>query len=132
MAASSKRFGSQLKGKTSGMRQPVPRGPLSSALIEALAGSPSPVSLPVADPSDPLADDDLHLCLYICYALHTYGIHGVDDSWEWHPSILAFRARLESLFEEALGQGTDTASLPEAGELETWLTGLAREELQER
>ena len=51
---------------------------------------------------DPLRDDDLHLALYVCYEIHYRGFKGVEDRWEWHPSLLAWRGRLEEVFEEAL------------------------------
>ena len=52
--------------------------------------------------SDPLRDEDLNLALYLCYELHYRGLPGVDDRWEWEPSLLALRRRLESRFEDAL------------------------------
>ena len=58
-------------------------------------------------PADPLADEDLQLALYLCYELHYRGLDGVAEEWEWEPSLLALRARLEARFEagliEALG-----------------------------
>jgi hypothetical protein len=56
--------------------------------------------VPVA--SDPLADEDLQLALYLCYELHYRGLPGVDERWEWEPSLLALRSRLEEQFERAL------------------------------
>lgn len=79
-----------------------------------------------------MADEDLHLCLYVCYGLHSYGIDGIDDSWEWEPSIVSLRTGLERRFEEALREGIDDSSLPEPGELETWLGALAAEGLRDR
>jgi hypothetical protein len=52
--------------------------------------------------TDPLADEDLHLALYLCYELHYRGVPGADDAWEWEPSLLALRRRLERQFEDAL------------------------------
>jgi hypothetical protein len=51
---------------------------------------------------DPLADEDLQLALYLCYELHYRGLPGVDDRWEWEPSLLSLRAALERQFEKAL------------------------------
>lgn len=51
---------------------------------------------------DGLADDDLHLALYVCYELHYRSFAGVDERWEWEASLLAFRRRLEDRFEAAL------------------------------
>ncbi|HEX8770606.1 MAG TPA: iron-containing redox enzyme family protein [Acidimicrobiales bacterium] len=51
---------------------------------------------------DPLTGDDFQLALYVLYELHYRGFAGVDDGWEWEPSLLAVRQDLESLFEMAL------------------------------
>jgi hypothetical protein len=51
---------------------------------------------------DPAGGDDLHLALYVCYELHYRGFAGVDEAWEWEPSLLALRRQLESCFEAAL------------------------------
>jgi hypothetical protein len=40
--------------------------------------------------------------LYLCYELHYRGLPGVDDRWEWEPSLLGLRSRLEEQFEGAL------------------------------
>jgi hypothetical protein len=87
---------------------PVPRGPLSHALLDGLVLAPHPLRAPEPPaPADPLADEDLQLALYLCYELHYRGLDGVAEEWEWEPSLLAFRARLEARFEagliEALG-----------------------------
>jgi hypothetical protein len=83
---------------------PAPRGPLSAAILDALAGAPgTPVAALDVDPSlDPLADDDLHLALYCLYELHYRGLDGVDERWEWDPGLLAARAQLEAAFEDGL------------------------------
>ena len=44
---------------------------------------------------EPDGDEDLQLALYLCYELHYRGLPGVDDRWEWEPSLLALRAELE-------------------------------------
>jgi Iron-containing redox enzyme len=49
-----------------------------------------------------LEDEDLQLALYLCYELHYRGLPGVDERWEWEPSLLAIRRRLEARFEQAL------------------------------
>jgi len=83
---------------------PAARGPLSAAILGALATAPgTPVpALGVSTGLDPLADDDLHLALYCCYELHYRGLDGVDEDWEWDPGLLAQRARLEAAFEAGL------------------------------
>lgn len=53
-------------------------------------------------PGEPLAGEDLQLALYLCYELHYRGFEGVDESWEWEPSLLELRRRLEAQFEAAL------------------------------
>ncbi len=82
---------------------PAARGPLSDHVLGAL-GRP-PHDLPPAPPlprGDALADEDLQLALYCLYELHYRGFSGVDERWEWQPSLLALRARLEGAFESAL------------------------------
>ena len=56
-------------------------------------------STPPAGEIDP---EDLQLALYCCYELHYRGFEGVDDAWEWEPSLLAFRGELERRFEAEL------------------------------
>jgi Iron-containing redox enzyme len=86
------------------MRQlPSPRGPVSEVLVRALPDPPG--ELPPLDPApaaEPLADEDLNLSLYLCYELHYRGLPGVDDRWEWNPSLLRLRGLLEEQFEQAL------------------------------
>jgi hypothetical protein len=83
---------------------PVPVGPLTEALFAALAGA---ADGPAPDPeavrsSEPLADLDLQLALYVVYELHYASFAGVDPAWEWSPPLLAFRAALEAPFERAV------------------------------
>ncbi len=47
---------------------------------------------------DPLVGDDFHLALHLCFGLHYDGFDGVDDAWEWEPSLLALRGRLLNTF----------------------------------
>ena len=47
---------------------------------------------------DLLADDDAQLALWCCYQLSYSSFAGVDDEWEWEPSLLAFRSNLERAF----------------------------------
>ena len=82
---------------------PTPRGATTEALLAALRAAPHqlpPIPLPAGP--DPLADEDLQLALYCCYELHYRGLPGVDERWEWSPSLLALRAALEARFEAAL------------------------------
>jgi len=84
-------------------RLPEPRGALSQVVLDALRAEPRLLpSIAVPAPPDPLADDDLHLALYCLYELHYRGFDGVDERWEWEPSLLALRAALEAAFEAGL------------------------------
>jgi hypothetical protein len=101
---------------------PDPVGPLTEALFAVLVGgaetrAPDPDT--VAS-KDPLGDLDLQLALYVSYELHYAGFAGVDEEWEWSPSLLAFRAALERPFERAVAElvpaagQKETAAVPEA------------------
>jgi hypothetical protein len=82
---------------------PQPRGPLSEHVLQALVLAPH--DLPPAPPAtgDVLqGDDDFHLTLYCLYELHYRGFEDVDDRWEWNPSLMRVRQKLEGCFEEAL------------------------------
>ena len=81
------------------MRFPVPRGPLSSAVIDALQGKPTTTEV---DVSEPLRDDDFHLALYLCYELHYSGFDDAERDLEWDPELLELRGELERCFEDAL------------------------------
>jgi hypothetical protein len=87
---------------------PHSRGPLSEAVVGVLDGRRSSVELAshltVADECDPLGDD-LQLALYACYELHYRSFAGVDDTLEWDPDLLRFRAALEQPFVGALREG---------------------------
>ena len=84
------------------MHLPRERGPLSSAVISALAGT-APLDSPaltravqlLPDTVDVLVDDDVHLALWTMYELHYRGFEGVDDDWEWDPDLLRVRNALE-------------------------------------
>jgi hypothetical protein len=79
---------------------PSPRGPLSAFLIETLQEEPHELmGAPAAD-DDPLDGEDAALALYVCYELHYRGFAGVDESWEWEPSLLSLRRDLEGPFLE--------------------------------
>jgi len=105
---------------------PEPRGDTTDALLRALGAPPHqlpPIALP--DGSDPLADEDLQLALYCCYELHYRGLPGVDERWEWSPSLLALRAALETRFEEALRAAVgDVPDAPAPDEMDVALRAL--------
>jgi hypothetical protein len=82
---------------------PEPRGERSALLVERLTDPPHDLQGRAFAPAgDALADDDLHLALYLCYELHYRGLAGVDERWEWEPSLLALRRDWETQFEHAL------------------------------
>lgn len=91
-----------------GMEFPEPRGPLSSALRADLLGgrlSSRTVDLAertAAESPDPLLDEDLQVGLAACYELHYRGLDGVDDGWEWDPTLLGLRSHLERAHTTAL------------------------------
>jgi len=90
-------------GGRSTLGLPTARGRTTAALLAALREPPHhlpPIALPAGE--DPLADEDLQLALYLCYELHYRGLPGVDERWEWSPSLLALRQALEARFESAL------------------------------
>ena len=91
---------------------PRPRGPLSSALL-AWWTDQRPLPDTLAPVGNATVDDDLHLALWACYQLHYGGFAGVDDALEWDPATLAFRGRLETLFERDLRLEHRAADLPE-------------------
>jgi len=79
-------------------RLPSPRGPLSELLIHQLQGRPD--GLPGWTPAllHALSEEDLQLALHLCYGLHYDGFGGVDELWEWEPSLLAVTGLLEKRF----------------------------------
>ena len=94
---------------------PEPRGEISAHLLRALAQPVHPLLPPLfAAPREPLADEDLQLALYLCYELHYRGLPGVDDAWEWEPSLLAVRRELETCFEAALRAAVPQPPLPDS------------------
>src|SRR3954464_8513803 len=90
---------------------PQPRGPLSEHVLHALAQAPHELApAPPATGNVLQGDDDFHLTLYCLYELHYRGFEGVDDRWEWEPSLLRVRQKLESCFEEALREAVPAES----------------------
>src|SRR3982751_549541 len=82
---------------------PSGRGPITAFLLDALQREPHELAPPARPASpDALSEEDLQLALYLCYELHYRGLPGVDDRWEWEPSLLALRGTLEREFEAAL------------------------------
>jgi hypothetical protein len=88
---------------------PEPRGAVTELLLRALTRPVAPLD---AAPVDGASEEDLQLALYLCYELHYRGLPGVDDRWEWAPSLLALRGDIERRFEGALRRDVPA---PEAG-----------------
>jgi hypothetical protein len=89
------------------MRLPAPRGPVSTALFACLSGEPGPVPSQLTELVDALpettgdtrSDEDVQISLWTCYGLTYAGFDGVDERWEWEPSLLAVRSGIEAVFE---------------------------------
>lgn len=80
-------------------------GPLSSTIVDLLQrGRPAlhvrPIDMPISE-ADPYGLD-LQLALYVCYELHYRGFADVNPRWEWNPSLLHVRGRMEDSFLSAL------------------------------
>lgn len=105
----------RLGGRYSSVQPNLPsaRGPVTSFLLDRLACPPHRISAPPLVLNDPIGGDDFHLALYLCYELHYRGIPSIDERWEWEPSLLEFRARLEHDFERAL-RGTIGLTAPDS------------------
>ena len=102
------------------MTLPEPRGPVSAAVAAALPYGPVdlPASLvahwrdgdrPDDVSDDALCDEDLQIFLFTCYGLHHQGWAGIDDRWEWEPSLIEMRAVAERRFERSLWRLTGPA-----------------------
>jgi hypothetical protein len=103
-------------GERSATALPI-AGPLSALVAELLASSPMKApdaSVAAAEAmtlaeavTDPLADDDLQLALYLCFEQHYRSFAGVDPEWEWSPALIAIRNELQRCFlaelEEVVG-----------------------------
>ena len=91
---------------------------MSRFLLERLQGWPGDWAPAPPVPLDPRRGEDFHLSLYLCYELHYGGLDGVDDAWEWDPSLLELRARLERAFEASLLEDLDAVEVLEQARLE--------------
>ena len=107
-----------------------PRGPLSEWVISQLRGAPGQPLTAVGSPSsveaDALTSDDLHLALYLCYELSYGGIEDVDERWEWDPSLLSFRAAMESSFESAVRSAVAAPPAVPSGTIDARLRDVLR------
>jgi hypothetical protein len=109
---------------------PSARGATSQALLAELRSPAHPLPhIPEPRPRDALGDEDLQLSLYLCYELHYRGLPGVDERWEWEPSLIELRGRLEERFEEALlSAAGPPAESPAPEEMDVVLRALADED----
>src|SRR5512144_1326370 len=89
-----------------GPQLPTPRGALSELLIATLSDPPpahDEAGGPLAGQAgDGALGEDFQLSLYLLYELHYRGFAGVDEDWEWQPSLLGLRSALEADFEATL------------------------------
>jgi len=74
---------------------PAARGPVSEFVTEHLRRDPHELPVPPDPVDDALDGEDAALALSLCYELHYGGLAGVSDGWEWSPTLLGLRARLE-------------------------------------
>ena len=81
---------------------PRPRGPLTQFLFEWLLRPVAQLPPWPVRATDLLGDEDAVLALYVCYELHYRGFAGVDEAWEWEPSLLGLRREIEAVFLENL------------------------------
>jgi hypothetical protein len=85
------------------MLLPVPRGPVSSSITEAMhRQDPALLASPAVRLDDPVTDEDLQLALWLCYELHYQSFHDCDPSWEWQPELITVRRALEDRLLTAL------------------------------
>ncbi|MUK00866.1 iron-containing redox enzyme family protein [Vibrio cholerae] len=105
------------------MKQPSPRGEISSLLLAVIAGTVESqqgplarlevlVEAAVAETPDILHDDDLQLALFCLYELHYSGIDGAGDDWEWNPALIGVRHLIEAAFERRLRKDVVLGDLP--------------------
>jgi hypothetical protein len=110
------------RGPVSAPPLPSPRGQLSAFLLDTLRQPAHAVAAaPTAD-DDPLDGDDAALALYVCYELHYRSFDGVDERWEWEPSLLALRRRIEEAFGERVAE--EAGAVPEPDDVPAQLHAL--------
>jgi hypothetical protein len=114
------------------MKMPPERGTLSAWLAATLRRDPSALpagaTVPPVSGERPAAweDDDLQLALWCCYELHYRGFEDVDEDWEWHPAVTAFRGALERRWLAALRCLAGEGGAMPAGDLPGALMALTR------
>jgi len=91
---------------------PRARGPLSEHLLHHLVRGAHDLGHLPRPVDDPIHGEDSALALYLIYELHYQGLPDVDEAWEWEPSLLRERRRLEARLEDAV---TDLVGPPPLG-----------------
>jgi len=112
-----------------GMPLPRARGPLSALITDAMTDRPvdwtgmlSTAKMITAN--SVIRDEDAQVSLLTLYELHYRGIIGVNDTWEWHPDLLAVRAVLEDRFESEIRDLTVVPDVPAGGDVAGMLFAL--------
>ncbi|WP_139977382.1 iron-containing redox enzyme family protein [Nocardioides litoris] len=101
------------------MLLPQARGALSAALLDLLRRDPDPDRTAPA-PVWPVSADssaDEALSLWVLQELHYRGFDDVDDRWEWDPTTIALRGRLERALEGRLRERYAVADVPRSDDL---------------
>lgn len=83
------------------MHLPRPRGPFSEQVFAQMV-SPNPAPVAFDAPGDVLTDGDAQVALWALYELSYRGFDEVDPRHEWSPGLLASRADVEAVLEDAL------------------------------
>ncbi len=110
---------------------PRPRGELTEYLCSRLRRPIGAIPVLPVPPEDPLVGEDIQLALHLCFGLHYDGFDGVDEAWEWEPSLVALRAQLVHEFIACLIAETPDGCSPgrptgQAGLVEEVLACLGR------
>ncbi|MBB1030039.1 iron-containing redox enzyme family protein [Dietzia sp. SLG310A2-38A2] len=103
----------QIAPSASAPTLPAASGPISEAVVTALATGRTDGLPGVPADTDPLGRD-LQLALYTLYELHYRGFDGVDADLEWDPELLRLRRALESLFLDHLRGAVEPGDDPVA------------------
>lgn len=94
---------------------------MTDLIFDRLGGPARPLGPAAVASVDAAGEEDLHLALYCLYELHYRGFGGVDDRWEWEPTLLAVRGRAESRFESELRAVTAAVPVgPQGAVAELW------------
>jgi len=81
------------------------RGPLSECVLARLSAPPDQAPFEAGyreGAVTPLEDEDLQFALYLLHEIDYRSFPGVAEDWEWQPSLLEFRNRLDAVFLDAV------------------------------